>query len=144
MGMDLEGEEIKTLQCFVSKMWSNSEVGFFLSNPKFSKNILRRQITVKFWTAGHQYLNTNSIEIPILISLTQDLGPNSLLKFLKILIIDLLEAPSAINDNIYTFHTEFTKDFSCGCLLITFPSCALGASEIFSNRLGDLFWTDFI
>lgn len=45
---------------------------------------------------------TNS---PVLISLTQDLGPNQLLKFFENFNDQFLEAPSAINNDFFIpFH----------------------------------------
>lgn len=58
-------------------------------------------------------------------SLTQDLEPNELFKFFENFNYQPLEAPSAINDNLFITFTVFNKDSTCFCLLRTFPPMPL-------------------
>lgn len=56
-----------------------------------------------------------------MVSLTQDLGPNTHFKFFENFNYQPIEAPSAIKDNLFIPFTEFNKDSTCFCLLMTFP-----------------------
>lgn len=51
-------------------------------------------------------------------------------------------APSAINDNLFIPFTEFNKDSTCFCLLITFPFVPLWPQKSFRIARMNVTMTD--